>query len=125
MYGDKPVLEDVSLAVEPQRCMAIVGESGAGKTTLARCIVGLHSNWSGTIEFDGKPLAHDHRKRPTDAVRSLQYVFQNPYTSLNPRKTVGRLIEQPLRAAVQAPGAPSANAASSRRSMTPRSTRNT
>ena len=58
---------------------------------------GLHSNWSGTIEFDGKPLAHDHRKRPPDAVRSLQYVFQNPYTSLNPRKTVGRLIEQPLR----------------------------
>jgi peptide/nickel transport system ATP-binding protein len=96
-YGDKPVLEDVSLVVHPQRCMAVVGESGAGKTTLARCIVGLHSNWSGTIEFDGKPLAHDHRKRPPDAIRSLQYVFQNPYTSLNPRKTVGRLIEQPLR----------------------------
>ncbi len=96
-YGDKPVLEDVSLVVHPQRCMAVVGESGAGKTTLARCIVGLHSNWSGTIEFDGKPLAHDHRKRPPDAVRSLQYVFQNPYTSLNPRKTVGRLIEQPLK----------------------------
>ncbi len=96
-YADKPVLEDVSLVVHPQRCMAVVGESGAGKTTLARCIVGLHSNWSGTIEFDGKPLAHDHRKRPADAIRSLQYVFQNPYTSLNPRKTVGRLIEQPLR----------------------------
>ena len=95
-YGDKSVLEDVSLEVAPQRCMAIVGESGAGKTTLARCIVGLHSNWTGTIEFDGQPLAHDHRKRSPDAIRSLQYVFQNPYTSLNPRKTVGRLIEQPL-----------------------------
>lgn len=97
MYGETPVLEDVSLAVNAQRCLAVVGESGAGKTTLARCIVGLHSNWSGTLEFDGKPLAHDHRKRPRDVVRSLQYVFQNPYTSLNPRKTVGRLIEQPLR----------------------------
>ena len=95
-YGDKSVLEDVSLEVAPQRCMAIVGESGAGKTTLARCIVGLHSNWTGTIEFDGQPLAHDHRRRSPDAIRSLQYVFQNPYTSLNPRKTVGRLIEQPL-----------------------------
>jgi peptide/nickel transport system ATP-binding protein len=95
-YGDKSVLQDVSLEVQSQRCMAIVGESGAGKTTLARCIVGLHSNWTGTIEFDGQPLAHDHRRRSRDAIRSLQYVFQNPYTSLNPRKTVGRLIEQPL-----------------------------
>ena len=76
--------------------MAIVGESGAGKTTLARCIVGLHTNWTGTIEFDQTPLSHGHRQRPPDVVRSLQYVFQNPYTSLNPRKTVGRLIEQPL-----------------------------
>jgi peptide/nickel transport system ATP-binding protein len=95
-YGDKSVLEDVSLEVAPQRCMAIVGESGAGKTTLARCIVGLHSNWTGTIELDSKSLPRDHRRRSRDAIRSLQYVFQNPYTSLNPRKTVGRLIEQPL-----------------------------
>ncbi len=96
-YVDKPVLYDVSVEVRPQRCLAVVGESGAGKTTLARCIVGLHSSWTGTIEFDGQPLAHDRRKRPRDVIRSLQYVFQNPYTSLNPRKTVGRLVEQPLR----------------------------
>ena len=96
-YVDKPVLYDVSVDVRPQRCVAIVGESGAGKTTLARCIVGLHSSWSGTIEFDGNALAHDRRRRPRDVIRSLQYVFQNPYTSLNPRKTVGRLVEQPLR----------------------------
>jgi peptide/nickel transport system ATP-binding protein len=105
MYAANQVLEDVSLAVNAQRCLAVVGESGAGKTTLARCIVGLHSNWSGTIEFDGKPLAHDHRKRPRDVIRSLQYVFQNPYTSLNPRKTVGRLIEQPLQQLFKLPGA--------------------
>jgi peptide/nickel transport system ATP-binding protein len=96
-YVDKPVLEGVSVDVRPQRCLAVVGESGAGKTTLARCIVGLHSNWTGTIEFHGKPLAHDRRRRPREVIRSLQYVFQNPYTSLNPRKTVGRLVEQPLR----------------------------
>ena len=96
-YVDKPVLYDVSVEVRPQRCLAVVGESGAGKTTLARCIVGLHSSWTGTIEFDGQALAHDRRKRPRDVIRSLQYVFQNPYTSLNPRKTVGRLVEQPLR----------------------------
>jgi peptide/nickel transport system ATP-binding protein len=95
-YGDTSVLDDVSLEVHAQRCMAIVGESGAGKTTLARCIVGLHSNWTGTIEFDTTTVAHEHRQRSRDVIRSLQYVFQNPYTSLNPRKTVGRLIEQPL-----------------------------
>jgi peptide/nickel transport system ATP-binding protein len=95
-YADTAVLQDISLVVNPQRCMAIVGESGAGKTTLARCIVGLHSNWSGTIEFDSSSLSHGHRQRASDVIRSLQYVFQNPYTSLNPRKTVGKLIEQPL-----------------------------
>ncbi len=104
-YVDKPVLYDVSVEVRPQRCLAVVGESGAGKTTLARCIVGLHSSWTGTIEFDGQPLAHDRRKRPRDVIRSLQYVFQNPYTSLNPRKTVGRLVAQPLRELFDVPRA--------------------
>jgi peptide/nickel transport system ATP-binding protein len=96
-YAEHQVLHHVSVEVHPQRCLAVVGESGAGKTTLARCIVGLHTNWTGTIHFDGTALARDRRKRPRDTIRSLQYIFQNPYTSLNPRKTVGRLIEQPLR----------------------------
>ena len=94
----------MSLAVHPQRCLAVVGESGAGKTTLARCIVGLHTRWTGSIEFDGTALAHDRRKRPREAIRSLQYIFQNPYTSLNPRKTVGKLVEQPLRELSRLPG---------------------
>ncbi len=104
-YGDTEVLHDVSLAVAPQRCMAVVGESGAGKTTLARCIVGLHANWTGKIEFDDVTLARDRRNRDRDSIRSLQYVFQNPYTSLNPRKTVGRLIEQPLQQLFKLSGA--------------------
>lgn len=103
-YADRAVLHDVSLAVHPQRCLAVVGESGAGKTTLARCIVGLHTRWTGSIEFDGNSLAHDRRKRRREAIRSLQYVFQNPYTSLNPRKTVGKLVEQPLRELSRLPG---------------------
>jgi peptide/nickel transport system ATP-binding protein len=96
LYIDKQVLHGVSLEVNPQRCMAVVGESGAGKTTLARCIAGLHSLWNGTISFDGEPLSRAHRDRSADAIRAIQYVFQNPYTSLNPRKTVGKLVEQPL-----------------------------
>ena len=104
-YGDKEVLHQVSLTVAPRRCIAVVGESGAGKTTLARCIVGLHTSWAGKIEFDGIALARDRRHRDRNVMSSLQYVFQSPYTSLNPRKTVGRLIEQPLQQLFKVPAA--------------------
>jgi peptide/nickel transport system ATP-binding protein len=102
-YGVKPVLHNVTLSVRPHRCLALVGESGAGKTTLARCIVGLHSNWTGEIGFKDKPLPTDRRRRGPDAIRTMQYIFQNPYTSLNPRKTVGQLVEQPLRQLLDLP----------------------
>ncbi len=98
VYGaGTEVLHGVDLAVGRQRCLAVVGESGAGKTTLARCIVGLHSNWSGAMTFEGEQLSPGFRGRGHDALRSIQYIFQNPYTALNPRKTVGDLVEQPLR----------------------------
>jgi peptide/nickel transport system ATP-binding protein len=97
VHGAKPILHDITFDVLPQRCVALVGESGAGKTTMARSIVGLHSQWSGSIELDGRDLPRDRRKRRADDIRAIQYVFQNPYTSLNPRKTIGRLVEQPLR----------------------------
>jgi peptide/nickel transport system ATP-binding protein len=97
-YGERQVLSDISFAVQPRRCLSIVGESGAGKTTLARCIVGLHSGWSGRIAFNGVSLTAARRRRRTrDVTSRMQYIFQNPYTSLNPRKTVGQLVEQPLR----------------------------
>jgi len=73
-----------------------VGESGSGKTTLARCITGLHTNWSGTVAFEGQNLQRRARDRDLDVLRAIQYVFQSPYTSLNPRKTIGQLVEQPL-----------------------------
>ncbi len=95
-YGRTPVLSRIDLDVPPQSCVAVVGESGSGKTTLARCIVGLHSNWTGEIAFDGAPLARSARDRPREILRRVQYIFQNPYTSLNPRKTVGQIVAQPL-----------------------------
>ncbi len=95
-YGDVEVLSDLNLGVEEERCLAVIGESGSGKTTLARCIVGMHRNWSGTISYRGTELAHWARDRERETLRRIQYVFQNPYTSLNPRKTVGQLIAQPL-----------------------------
>jgi peptide/nickel transport system ATP-binding protein len=95
-YGRTPALSGVDLDVPPESCVAVVGESGSGKTTLARCIVGLHSNWTGEITFDGTALPRSAQDRPKELLRRVQYIFQNPYTSLNPRKTVGQIVAQPL-----------------------------
>jgi len=95
-YADKQVLFDVGLTVPDGSCVAVVGESGSGKTTLARCLIGLHGNWTGAASFDGRDLKPFAKQRELDVLRSMQYVFQNPYTSLNPRKTIGQLVEQPL-----------------------------
>jgi peptide/nickel transport system ATP-binding protein len=95
-YGGMPVLSGVNLEVPRRGCVALVGESGSGKTTLARCVAGLHSDWTGEIAFHGTPLARGARQRGKDVLRRIQYIFQNPYTSLNPRKTVGQIIDQQL-----------------------------
>ena len=90
------MLTGVGLEVPAETCVAVVGESGSGKTTLARCITGLHRTWTGDIVFGGTPLAASARDRPRQVLRRVQYIFQNPYTSLNPRKTVGQIVAQPL-----------------------------
>jgi peptide/nickel transport system ATP-binding protein len=96
-HGPRQVLFDVELVVRPHECVALVGESGSGKTTLARCIAGLHKSYEGEISFRGRPLPAGARARGRDTRREIQYVFQSPYSSLNPRKTVGQIIGQPLR----------------------------
>ena len=96
-YGTRQVLHDVGLIVRPRECLALVGESGSGKTTLARCVAGLHVSYTGEISFRGKPLPAGARSRDADTRREIQYVFQSPYNSLNPRKTIAQIIEQPLR----------------------------
>ena len=96
-YGGAPVLSGVDLDVPSQACVAVVGESGSGKTTIARCIGGLHRDWTGTVTLHGVPLAQAARSRPRPVLKQIQCVFQNPYTSLNPRKTVGQIVAEPLR----------------------------
>jgi oligopeptide/dipeptide ABC transporter ATP-binding protein len=96
-YGIRHVLHDVELDIRPRECLALVGESGSGKTTLARCIAGLHSTYSGAITFRGRPLEPGARARDDNARREIQYVFQSPYNSLNPRKTIGQIVGQPVR----------------------------
>ena len=95
-YGSVTVVHDVNLQVAPHECLALVGESGSGKTTLARSIAGLHHDRSGLISLNGQPLADSARNRTREARQSIQYVFQNPYGSLNPRKTIGQIVRQPL-----------------------------
>jgi peptide/nickel transport system ATP-binding protein len=96
-HGDRQVLFDIDVDVSPQQCVALVGESGSGKTTLARCIAGLHRNFTGEITLRGAQLKPGARNRTRETRRDVQYVFQSPYSSLNPRKTISQIVGQPLR----------------------------
>jgi peptide/nickel transport system ATP-binding protein len=96
-YGSTQVLEDVDVEVRSQEYVALVGESGSGKTTLAQCVVGLHSNWTGEVSLDGERLETAARKRDRNTLRRVQYIFQSPYLSLNPRKTIAQIVGDPLR----------------------------
>jgi peptide/nickel transport system ATP-binding protein len=95
-YATHPALHKVSFDLHDDECLAIVGESGSGKTTLARCIAGLHHTWTGELELRSAALPHAVRDRSASMRQSIQYVFQSPFSSLNPRRTVGKIVEQPL-----------------------------
>jgi peptide/nickel transport system ATP-binding protein len=95
-YGARPTLFDIELEVRRNECLALVGESGSGKTTLARCIAGLHRQYTGAVSLAGQRLAAAARRRSRESRRLIQYVFQNPYASLNPRRTVGQTIARQL-----------------------------
>ncbi|MBN2204034.1 MAG: ABC transporter ATP-binding protein [Thermoleophilia bacterium] len=97
-YQHKETLHDIDVTLCERRCLSLVGESGSGKTTLARCIAGLHQHKIvGDIEFMGKPLARDARDRPRATRQAIQYIFQSPYSSLNPRKTIRQILAAPLK----------------------------
>src|SRR5690606_37133891 len=85
-------VDGVSFDVRPGETLAVVGESGCGKSTLARLIVGLDQPTGGTITVQGKPV-HQHGSANLAVRKNLQMVFQDPYSSLNPRMTIGALLE--------------------------------
>jgi len=90
---DLRAVNGVSLAVRKGEVLGIVGESGCGKSTLARMLLGLLTPSAGEILFDGKAVGG---LDPRALARRVQPVFQDPYSSLNPRKTVGAIIRAPL-----------------------------
>jgi peptide/nickel transport system ATP-binding protein len=95
-YTGFDVVHDVSFDIGRGECVALVGESGSGKSTLSRSIGGLHREWNGDIVLEGQPLARSSRDRPVQQRLAIQYVFQNPYSSLHPRRSVAESIGRPL-----------------------------
>ncbi|NJP04574.1 MAG: ABC transporter ATP-binding protein [Chloroflexaceae bacterium] len=90
-------VERVSLAVQRGETLALVGESGSGKTTLLRAVAGLKSPSAGNITFGDLDLTIPVDRRSREIRRVIQIIFQNPDASLNPRQTVGQILQQPLR----------------------------
>ena len=91
-------VDGVDLRIARGETFAIVGESGCGKSTLARLLIRLLDPTHGSVFYDGRDIAALPREEMRRLRRDLQFVFQDPFSSLNPRMTVGALIEEPMRA---------------------------
>jgi len=89
-------VENVSFNIYPGETLALVGESGSGKSTIGRTIQQLQEATSGDIRFEGKPVSRMNRAERMRLRQEIQYIFQDPFASLDPRKTVGFSIAEPI-----------------------------
>lgn len=99
LFGARDVLravDEVSLTIAPGETLALVGESGSGKSTVGRCIVRLLEPTAGRVVLLGRDISHLSRGALRPLRRHMHIVFQDPYSSLNPRMTVGQIVAGPL-----------------------------
>nr|WP_201470575.1 ATP-binding cassette domain-containing protein [Microbacterium hydrocarbonoxydans] len=104
-YGSRRVLDDVSLSLDEGDSLGLVGESGAGKSTILRLLLGLSTPREGQVLFDGAPFSLRDGAQMRRFRASVQPVFQDPYSSLDPRQRIDRIIGEPLRSLRLASGA--------------------
>jgi oligopeptide transport system ATP-binding protein len=99
LRGKKSVLhalKDISLDIREGEVLGIIGESGCGKSTLGRCLVGLHKPTGGDILFEGKSILNVSSKERFELCKNIQMVFQDPYSSLDPRHTAVDSVSEPM-----------------------------
>ncbi|WP_104177511.1 ABC transporter ATP-binding protein [Cryobacterium sp. Y50] len=95
-YGSNAVLNGIDFELGRGESLMLLGESGSGKTTAARCIAGLNDSYTGSVSLAGTTLQPGTRQRSAEERHRIQYVFQSPLSSLNPRRTIGESVAVPL-----------------------------
>lgn len=89
-------VDGIDLDIFPGETVGLVGESGCGKSTMGRCIINLLDSTDGSVEYKGVDIAHYNTKEMRPLRKEMQFIFQDPYASLNPKKTVFQLVKAPL-----------------------------
>ena len=89
-------VDDVTFSINQGETLGVVGESGCGKSTMGRTLLHLHESTGGTIRFKGEDITHVNKKKLSELRKDMQFIFQDPFSSLNPRFTIYQTLAEPL-----------------------------